>query len=1267
MPERTPLEKKRIVVADISESAEAAAYDDAEARRSREKQELRGPRGFLTKLWKFNLADEYYRQKAIGASRERIEESGSLYGASPRDQEAHARAMHAIVERFTNEYAETLHGEAGETRTELPEDDETKTVIMNLIRSYAERPMEGPMTDEEFCGERNRALQEIRGITPDLFDRGVMFADNLLEIAQHVRQNVEHGQRLEDLDLDFDVIVGKAKAGVRTEAQYKTIDRIIEKISHSRAGALAHETTIASGVAIAYSLGAAASQRIARSKLAAWGTFGATAAFGAGFAAARERKHLEDMRRQHFREMAQGKHFDPDQSPERKTMEAFRYETRQASELITLLKQPLYEAQDDGSETLRAQLTQEELATALGNLADIEARIILSDHEKIDLISYSDIHLVEQERLALDIARATIKRDLASLIEKQGQDLLPEQTRTFAQNLEHIKEARILQLIEGDTGIEARNRAFTAMKRRRVAWAAAGALGTGLVVGAAVQEVAAAMHEPTEGLFERHSEKTTHFTALEALRRWMTGEQVAHAATLNGVEIAGGVADIPRDCEIAQNTNGRISFTHNGDIVMGEIRLNADGTLPDTVRQDLLQKGYIANNYPHTITHTTEEAVTLQPRDFADKHPEILTQISRRLWYDNNTKKPIFDLNELKLWWGGTGNKGVDQNGNFIFNVARMTKEGSFHGKFSTDAAALVKSGEAKLLLSLSQDTQGEVFTVPIDMDGNAKINPASEIGKLFFKTDAHGKAMFMGKFAEVAHLTGATYGSNNAQGVHILATYEGKGIPTIPDTIKKEVQEQVPRWCIEPIPGQAEPIPSPDFPHSPLRATDYEVPPFIPLSRRKHLEPTDARVASKNTETYYYGYGDKNAFGLLPRETYRERMVGEIRDNKEVDLSGHDGDLIQEYLSRQDASYRADLERVVESAPPMRPHTEAVITVPAYHEGGNLEKTLRNYAKLGGRDTFEIVILENHPRSVERDDTPAVIERMQREFPDMRIVHLYKVFDEKPPIGLVRKYLADAVLLRKQQVGVNENIVLISNDADLEDISEKYATTIINQFKKHKEIDAIGAKWDFPVESFRQFPLFHASQRLWHYLDIAIRYHYLKSPDLIGRNSAFRSSVYAAVGGYNPRAELAEDLEIGWLIKEARGYDAKRIGYLNSAWLVSNPRRAVAKMLSGGRIVQQYGDFHVNEDIRRAPLEDLLREKRDFEDDEFGKEVQSIYEHYARWKKSSGGWMEDDYLERSFTRAMGWLGVEFQRENNTVIATDLSKLKAGLERNAHT
>jgi len=102
--------------------------------------------------------------------------------------------------------------------------------------------------------------------------------------------------------------------------------------------------------------------------------------------------------------------------------------------------------------------------------------------------------------------------------------------------------------------------------------------------------------------------------------------------------------------------------------------------------------------------------------------------------------------------------------------------------------------------------------------------------------------------------------------------------------------------------------------------------------------------------------------------------------------------------------------------------------------------------------------------------------------------------------------------------------------------------------------------------------------------------------------------------------------------------------------------------MLSGGRFVQQHEDFHANEDVREASLGDLLREKRDFDEEEFAREAQAIYEHCARWKKSKGGSINDEYIDKSFDRAMRFLGVKYEIKDDKVKVLDTARLREGLE-----
>jgi len=387
--------------------------------------------------------------------------------------------------------------------------------------------------------------------------------------------------------------------------------------------------------------------------------------------------------------------------------------------------------------------------------------------------------------------------------------------------------------------------------------------------------------------------------------------------------------------------------------------------------------------------------------------------------------------------------------------------------------------------------------------------------------------------------------------------------------------------------------------------------------------------------------------------------LAPEIHDNPEYDWSKSDWQLVNDYLNNQEAGYRNELEEMIKGQEKIDPRVDVIITIPAGLEGKNLEKTIRNYAKLKNRHKFELVIFENHYGDNKRDNTPDIIDRMRREFPDLKIVHLYKKFDEKQPIGSIRKYLVDAVMLRKQKSEIHKSLSIVSNDADLEDISPDYADAVAEHFAEHQESDAIVGKWDYTKEVYKKFPLLHTAQRAWHYFDRVDSTKnidgVIENPGLIGRNSAFRSGAYVAIGGYNPQAQLAEDLEIGWMIDNARNSRGQRINYLNGAWLKSNPRRAVVKMLSDVPLVQQYGDFHANEEIRNKDLNQLLENDIDIDWDRFKKEMQALYDMYKRKN------YQEHRLKAVFKHAMRYLGVDYEIVNDRVIIKDTSKLNTGL------
>ena len=1234
-------EKKvfKAAVVDLAKLAEVQARDVADSRMTEDKEDR--SKNWLVRtakrIWKHNLAQEWYRQREIGRIKKEILESGNLYAGETKDttMKDFDDAKKAIVGRFTSEYEEEMLKSEERKSKEVITDQKTKDAIKDLIKQFV---ADETMTEAAFIEQQNRIL---RGSNPDFAKEGAMYANNLFSIVKEIRNSIAHGEKLAEMDFDVEITLGKAEESLNTSAKHNKFEQFIEKTQNSKFGKyLFNEPAAVLVAAGLYSAGSFFGKKLLRSKVAKIGTFGITALLAGGLAGSKEAARLNRERAQHIRESAKGMEFKDSDMKRRKEMEENRYETKNATLIIQNLE-------NDLAKVSNGNVNEDELRVILANISDIEARKVIGEKESVDLIAYSRFNKVEEERDKIDHYRAKLKVAIRRGIESGKIEF--RQQNTFDEHLKKLTGT----LSEGLMNeIEQKNKIFKDMKREKVAKVFIKTALIGASVGFIFQEVQAAFSPKTDGVFEgmfKHEDHlTTKATALEGLRRWITGDSprlpfgVGHEELLGNTHI-----QLPDGVTLQYNNDGTCNILENGRMVSDHVKLLLDerGNLDDESIKALAKDG-IYTSFAQVGGKVTEQVVT-SPEEHISKHPGML-KIFRKEWMDNDTpthpdpdhpgRMLGADKNELKLEWGA-GGKGVDENGNFVFQVNHMTDDGSYHEGLSVAAHEEMKKGGLDILLSFTKGTQNMVIPVHIDEFGKAVIDHTSEEGKMLFENN-NGQAIFDGAFAEVGHATGIV--KDGVQVTDILATHIGtdhaKEIVTdvVKDTVQTHVRLDVPAdW-------------------------DWNMPPIIPIIARRPLERGEYKKFNEDGPGYY-GYGESGDFGLLDRKLYNDRLAKELKENSEYDLSKDDLKIIKEYLGKQNKTYLKELESLVSSDSKMGKEVETVITIPAYQEGKNIEKTIRNYAKLKNRNNFELVILENHPSDKKRDETGEVIAKMKNEFPDLNIVHLYKVFDKKPRIGEVRKYLVDSVLLRKKNSGIEKSIAIVSNDADLEDISENYTNDISKAFKENEKLDAVGGKWDFPEKDFEKLPILHATQRLWQYFDIAFRNNYLKSPELIGRNSAFRSGVYAAIGGYNKDAKLAEDLEIGWMIKNARKYDASRISYLNKASLISNSRRAVAKMLSGGHLIEQYGDFHENEEVRGKSVDELLKDKKDFDIEMFKKEVQSIYNHYARWKKSKNGWIEDSYVDATFDRAMGFLGVKYVKKGEIIEVTDTTKLMDGL------
>jgi len=1271
-PEKEPVrpqpQPKKAAIVFMPSAVEERAKDVAQERLAEDRETLVGPRFFhgenrtseeqlrgvqniIKKIWKYNLFDAYYREKEIQKAKQNIKESGgNLYVAEGKGLESHNRAMSAVANRFSYEL---LHTEAGEERIKL--DSATKENVQKDLRELFSRYMSGLVTDDAFEEEKTRIINNIvaatgikRGSTPPLF------ADNLLDVARNMRANVEHGARCEQIDFDRDVIVGLARLGARTEAQYNSVDRIVDKIQKTKVGRLVNEATLASAVAIAYSVTAGVSKRVATSKVAAWGTFGATAVLASGLAAARESKRMEDERKHHARTMAVGRTIH-ENSPRRQEMQKAVYEMRGAQDLLDDLSGAL----SDASGNLKWDFTRSEIDRVVSILAEINARTRLSDAQSVDLIRYSDIDRVEEERIALDVARYMAQRHVQACADKNSKD----GAMTIAKELSEREALITKSLIEGDKGMQEKDRIFGKMKRRHVAKMAVATFLSGIAIGTVAQETAAAFGSGKEGIFEGLSGKapehvvgTQHMTSLEYVRRLLTHDlPKMEGGHTHVITIGDHRYVLPEGVELAKNAEGGFDMIRDGhDVLVHNMRPDDAGMFSaDDV--NLLHHANVGlhDGGATVVSEVHENGAIEAVREHG-------ASIKRNIWYDNDTPH-TFDHNELKLWWGGAHNTGLDEHGNYVFNVAHMTSDGSYHAGLNVDARQLILDGKMKMLFSVSSDMQNHVFELPIQPDGTVTIDPHSEIGRaLFSMSDGH--AHFLGRFAEVAQVVGKHDG---AESVNILATYEGKGI-----------QEMVPtshtfHTNIFDVPA------------------DYRVdpPPFIPLVPRDPLEksgpptPTPPVIPPRPTpySIPYEGYGSCG-FGPLSEGTAeklrRDRMSPRLQENPGADLNP--AEEYAWYRSSWNGEYKEKVETLVDDFGTMDKKCDVSVCIPvaAHQEGKNIRRTLDQYVhQTLNPDLFELVIfanqpdVDNHGNPVEPDDTFKEIVAFAKDHPEinLRVAHR-KLSAAEAVMGNIRKLMTDAVVERAARAG-NKRIVIVSNDADcvgmspdyLKNFREKLLPEKTKERKEEKvpqkregdvEIskpDAVMGQLDWDPVLRKKNPVLFSVIRFGQFLDAQGR----RETGFVGSsgaNFAFCSDIYAATGGYESSERLGEDVSLGTFIRAARyGHPERGIHFAGAraSRLYTSARRGIDAIKKGFLFEDMWSKlpFTASDELRKGGDNVIPEHVFDFSSKGQKKKFIRELERAINLRLSSKDTLYNPTLYQrrgSIGRALKWLGVTY-------------------------
>lgn len=853
--------KMRYGAVDVSEAVEERARDSAEETLHREKAEVSGISGFIAKIWKHNVAYEIYRQVGIARARNKILTDKNLYTNEGLQKADHQRAVAAVVDRCVEEHQNSLHqqGADGERKKKLetsPAEVAVKAKLNDLVREFAANPA---MDEDELEKRKLSIFKEANELAGEAKGRGVMVADNMIEIAKAVREHALHAGGIDNLDIDLEFVIGKAKMGARTERERSAIDKALDGMDRltSKHGITAGIWgATRSGAAVAGAIGLTMAQMVAKSNIAKVVTFGGSALATGLFSWWREKGRTNREHALHERQRALGGLLRAEQTVEELNAEEIQLNRQLAAtkwwqpvdranlrariDKVRNTKQPRREEMDkfamhrlnarDLSDRGQAFLTPDgqlkpglDPADAMRALADMEARVSIGNIEKKDLLQYSGVAEVEIERRDLDETRMVLKAAL----------------RAANANF----EADYNGIYNGVVGVitdhkNTQQKKFDEYAKKRAKNAALIAVGSGMAVGLAAHEV----WELANG-----GDGLSMLRGVGTFQQWLmsyisstpdalplpTGAPVMHTFT-------DGAINTPPGTELLQQADGSWSLQAAADhrVIADGLHIGSNGSLDAASVQALERLGATVAQQDVMTDNVTTVTEEIGVWDWLRGHAPDVSHVHRDIWMGNDTPAPVFDFNEQGLHWGQVN--GVSADGDaYTMSLSTMTRGGSWQNGLHIDPLQETANGNMRLVLTLSEGSQNHAITLTPDADGNFTIPMNSDIGRTLFTTDESviaaalarnpslhhvpGEPFFLGKHAEIAMSRGID--DAGVEHLAILATHTGSGLDH--GVITRDIGE-----CVERHLTQIR-LPNNDLnPFPPII-----LPPIIPIRARTPME----------------------------------------------------------------------------------------------------------------------------------------------------------------------------------------------------------------------------------------------------------------------------------------------------------------------------------------------------------------------------------------------------------------------------------------------
>lgn len=1131
-----------IAVVDQSRDINAAARDYAETRIREEDYEFAENHGKIRKLlhniWRGEngIATPYVRNKYYEEGKRIAKENGitSLY---TDDKSLWEAATGATIARFVSEYDESIHNEAGESREELADDSPFGKDMKKLIENFAKG--DSRLGDKKsFDEEKNRILRQLYQNGDGLIGEGDLKIDNIWEIAQAVKERIDHGESVDAVIQGMKIYYGESRSGVRTEAYQSKVDKIVEKVQ-SKAGPLVSPEAIGSIAAVATGV-----LRVGKGSLAkALGVTVLPGGLTGVLSGVRECRRLGKERSVHSREMAQGGSFDNESR--REEMDKYRYNTVSAEHLTNSLRE--FIDRDDPS--------PEELQKGYESLVEAASRTAMSDRERADFISYSSAEKVEIERFDLDVAiaeaKVKLKGKLGELPEKFRRDLGIDKNDTINDAIN--KSTELMQSLSEDK--DKKDQLFKRLRLKNIAKSAAIGFASGLAASVVVQEAAALFDSGYDGLLERAisgDTKGDRQTVLDAIfhREGSSGNTILSSDTYSSHSIGNGDGNVklPDNYKFTYNDDGTANiigpdnklFAHN-------ISFEANGSLSQSSQEYLQGKGVVIENLSSTVDGKELTSRYLSVNEYLDHYQSKTTNITRDFWYDNNTPG-VSDGNELNLHWEERG-----PDGSIRLSIADMTNGGSYYGHDSASWSDGAQNGSLKFAVSASIDNQDRVFMVDIAPDGSINIPPDSPAASLF-SVDEHGQMEFNGAYGEVVSVQDVD--SDGITHVAPMATMEGNNSIT---TISTPVEVPTSHIAYET---------KMTFPpmevSKPNVVEGFGMPGLV---TRRPLE----KIARRRSN-YYNQYQYRNGYAEQ-YESQLEDISPRLKENSNATLElGEEAVRYKQWLAgTRGSDYVDQIEQGINNSKELQQapgDIDFVVTIPvaAASESENIYNTLGLLARQDSDDIEKSLILLNvnwldeaksdSKKASNIRKTIAEIDRARKDFPNLRIATIEREYNRESVektggvIGYVAQDLQSAALLWLQQQIENgkrspsQDAIIQRYDADIRGMSKHAWRDIRRAFSKYPETDIFKGVTRFGTDQYEKYPGFGLTAEIATIIDrLGARDGYIGTG---GANFGVRASSLAAINGVGDVTSYSgagsDDTNIGKYMRRARGQSGGRV-----------------------------------------------------------------------------------------------------------------------------